>query len=180
VCACAVLVFALLSRCGFGSTAQPDAGQVHNFHKVLYAGAASHVSRSFECTIHVFGCAGFPTTALSCPRAIALTTALRDTHAACAASLTDRYPAAGRCSSTGPRAFRCMPLTSAPLYPSFTRRLGEPVVSPPSPIRHVSLIGVTTLGAETPPIGQSWRLFDGRHQHQPPRLSYQRATSGRS
>jgi hypothetical protein len=77
---------------------------------VLYAGAASHVSRSVECTIHVFGLAGFPTTAHSCPRAIAFTTALWDTRAATAASLIDMYPATGRRSSAGPRASRCMPL----------------------------------------------------------------------
>jgi hypothetical protein len=128
-------------------------------HKVLYAGAASHVSRSFECTIHVFGWAGFPTTALSCPRAIAFTTALRGTQAACAAWLIDRYPATGRRSSTGPRAFRCMPLSSAPLYLSFTRRVGERVVSPPARSDTCLLIGGTTLGGEMPPRGQSWPLF---------------------
>ena len=50
----------------------------------------SQVSRSFECTIQVFGWVGCPMTALSCPREIAFTTARWDTQAVRAASLTDR------------------------------------------------------------------------------------------
>jgi hypothetical protein len=90
------------------------------FPRAVYAEPDSHVWRSLECTIQVFGCAGCPITALSCPRAMALTKVRCDTRAACAASLTDRYPPTGLMTPAGLCLLRCMSLTSDRLCSPFT------------------------------------------------------------